>query len=82
MKRDQKIESLEVVKYADFLELSSDVTAIKPTEIINKVKVKVKGTSLDGKKIDTAQFLKEVSVIDPGEHQGLADAFLKSMHIH
>ena len=72
LKRDKEIGSLEVGKYADLVELSADITAVNPNEILDKVKVK--GTWLGGKKIDIAQFLKEISAIDPSEHSGLVDA--------
>ena len=80
LKRDKEIGSLEVGKYADLVELSADITAVNPNEILDKVKVK--GTWLGGKKIDIAQFLKEISAIDPSEHSGLVDATLKSSHSH
>jgi len=80
LKRDTEIGSLEVGKYADLVELSADITAVKLEEIMDKVKVK--GTWLGGKKIDTAKFLQEVSAIDPSEHPDLGDATLKTMHSH
>jgi predicted amidohydrolase YtcJ len=78
--RDKEIGSLEVGKYADLVELSADLTAVKPEEITTKVKVQ--GTWLGGKKINTAKFLEEIKAIDPSEHQGLADATLKTRHSH
>ncbi|CAM3641722.1 amidohydrolase [Polynucleobacter brandtiae] len=80
LKREKEIGSLEVGKYADLVELSADITAVKPGEILEKVKVN--GTWLGGKKIDTAQFIQEVTAIDPSEHQGLAADSLKTMHSH
>jgi predicted amidohydrolase YtcJ len=80
LKRDNEIGSLEVGKYADLVELSADITAVKPNQIIDKVKVK--GTWLGGKKIDTAKFLDEVAAIDPSEHTKLLDATLVTRHEH
>ncbi|WP_216152046.1 amidohydrolase [Polynucleobacter sp. JS-Safj-400b-B2] len=80
LKRDTEIGSLEVGKYADLVELSADITAVNPNEIMDKVKVQ--GTWLGGKKIDTAQFLKEIKAIDPSEHQALGEASLKGVHSH
>ena len=80
LKRDNEIGSLEVGKYADLVELSADLTAVKPDEITTKVKVQ--GTWLGGKKIDTAKFLEEIKAIDPTEHQDLAGAALKGVHSH
>ncbi len=77
LKRDD-IGSLEVGKYADLVELSADLTAVKPEEITSKVKVQ--GTWLGGKKIDNAKFLKEISAINPAEHQGVAATALKNAH--
>ena len=80
LKRDNEIDSLEVGKYADLVELSADLTAVKPEEIT--AKVKVQGAWLGGKKIDTAKFLEEIKAIDPTEHQDLAGAALKVVHSH
>jgi predicted amidohydrolase YtcJ len=80
LKRDKDIGSLEVGKFADLVELSADITAVKPNEILEKVKVK--GTWLGGKKIDTAKYLEQISAIDPTEHQGLAKSALKNAHRH
>ena len=80
LKRDNEIGSLEVGKYADLVELSADITAVNPNEIVDKVKVQ--GTWLGGKKINTAKFIEEITAIDPSEHQGLADATLKTVHSH
>lgn len=75
LKRDKEIGSLEVGKYADLVELSADITAVNPNEIMEKVKVQ--GTWLGGKKIDTAKFLEEIAAIDPSEHKDLAGAALR-----
>ena len=80
LKRDKEIGSLEVGKYADLVELSADITTVNPNEIMEKVKVQ--GTWLGGKKIDTAKFLKEIAAIDPSEHKDLGGAALKGVHSH
>ena len=80
LKRDKEIGSLEVGKYADLVELSADLTAVRPEEITTKVKVQ--GTWLGGKKIDTTKFLEEIKAIDPSEHKGLADSALETVHSH
>jgi len=80
LKRDKEIGSLEVGKYADLVELSADITAVKPNEIIEKVKVK--GTWLGGKKIDTKKYLEQITAIDPTEHKDLGKAAMKNYHRH
>lgn len=80
LKRDKEIGSLEVGKYADLVELSADITAVKPSEIIEKVKVK--GTWLGGRKINTTQFLEQITAIDPTQHLGMGEAALKNAHSH
>ncbi|WP_215401200.1 amidohydrolase [Polynucleobacter sp. MWH-UH35A] len=80
LKRDHEIGSLEVGKYADIVELSADITTVNPNEILEKVKVQ--GTWLGGKKIDTAKFLKEVAALSPAEHKDAAKAALKDVHSH
>jgi predicted amidohydrolase YtcJ len=80
LKRENDIGSLEVGKFADLVELSADITAVKPNEILEKVKVK--GTWLGGKKIDTTKFIEQISAIDPTEHQAMGAAALKNAHSH
>lgn len=80
LKRDKEVGSLEVGKYADIVELSTDLTKVDPKHITEKVKVL--GTWVGGKKIDLNQFLKEVSAIDPSEHSNLSKAALNSVHPH
>lgn len=77
LKRDD-LGSLEVGKYADLVELSADLTAVKPSDITTKVKVL--GTWLGGKKIDTAKFLQQIATFDPAEHQAAAVEALKNAH--
>ena len=80
IKRDQEVGSLEVGKYADFVELSTDLTQVNPIEITEKVKVQ--GTWLGGKKIDRTKFLEEITAIDPSEHKDLVKSTLSTMHSH
>ncbi len=80
LKRDKEVGSLEVGKYADFVELSADLTAVKPIEITEKVKVL--GTWVGGKKIDLKKFIAEVATIDPAEHKDLVKSSLSTMHSH
>jgi predicted amidohydrolase YtcJ len=80
LKRDKEIGSLEVGKYADIVELSADLTAVKPSEIMDKVKVQ--GTWLGGKRIDRKKFLEQIKAIDPSEHKGLVAAAVKNMNKH
>ncbi|MBU3621554.1 amidohydrolase [Polynucleobacter sp. CS-Odin-A6] len=80
LKRDKEVGSLEVGKYADFVELSGDLTAVKPIEITEKVKVQ--GTWVGGKKIDLTKFINEVTAMDPSSHQDLAKSSLSTWHGH
>jgi predicted amidohydrolase YtcJ len=80
LKHDKDIGSLEVGKFADLVELSADITAVNPNEILDKVKIT--GTWLGGKKIDAAKFLKDMSAMDASEHSGLAETSMKSSHSH
>lgn len=80
LKREKDIGSLEVGKYADMVELSADITAVNPNDITKKVKVQ--GTWLGGKKIDTKKFMEQIKAIDPSEHQNLGNAALKNVHSH
>jgi hypothetical protein len=67
-------------KYADLVELSADITTVKPIEITQKVKVQ--GTWLGGKKINTGKFIEQITAIDPTQHQGMVDSALKNAHSH
>lgn len=80
LKREKDIGSLEVGKYADLVELSADITAVKPNEILEKVKVK--GTWLGGKKIDTTKFIEQITAIDPTQHQAMGEAAMRNVHSH
>ena len=80
LKRDNEIGSLEVGKYADMVELSTDLTKVDPKQITQQVKVL--GTWVGGKKIDLSQYLKEISAIDPSEHRDLGKTAMSSAHAH
>lgn len=70
LKRDHEIGSLAVGKYADLVELSADFYAVPVDEIVEKVKVL--GTWLGGRKIDTDTYIADVKAMDPTEHRALA----------
>lgn len=80
LKRDKEVGSLEVGKYADFVELSADLTKVNPLEIT--AKVKVQGTWVGGKKIDLKQFMEEANAIDPSQHKDLFKSSINGMHSH
>ncbi len=68
--RDKEVGSIEVGKYADFVELSMDPYQADPTKLASQVKVN--GTWLGGHKIDLDAFITEVEAIDPTEHKDSA----------
>ena len=80
LKRDKEIGSLEVGKYADLVELSADITTVNPNDILKKVKVQ--GTWLGGKRINTAKFIEQITAIDPTQHQAMGEAAVKNVHSH
>jgi predicted amidohydrolase YtcJ len=69
LKRDHEIGSLAVGKYADFVELSTDIYTVPVDKIVDQVTVL--GTWLGGRKIDLDTFIDEIKAIDPTEHQQL-----------
>ena len=69
LKRDHEIGSLEVGKYADFVELAADIYTVPVEKILDQVAVL--GTWLGGKKIDLDKFVDEIKAIDPSEHHHL-----------
>jgi predicted amidohydrolase YtcJ len=80
LKRDKEVGSLEVGKYADFVELSADLTKVNPLEITDKVKVQ--GTWVGGKKIDLKKFMQEANAIDPSQHKDLVKSSISGLHSH
>lgn len=71
LRRDHEIGSLEVGKYADLVELSTDIYTVAPEEIVDRVKVL--GTWVGGQKIDIDKYVEAVKAIDPTEHHVLTD---------
>ena len=68
--RDQEVGSIEVGKYADFVELSSDPYQADPAKLASQVTVN--GTWVGGHKIDIDAFITEVTAIDPTQHKDAA----------
>jgi len=64
--REQEIGSLEVGKFADLVELSTDPHEVDPTALVDQVKVL--GTWLAGKRIDLGAFVEQVAGLDPASH--------------
>jgi predicted amidohydrolase YtcJ len=80
LKRDKEVGSIEVGKYADFVELSADLTKVNPLEITDKVKVQ--GTWVGGKKIDLTKFMQEANAMDPSQHKDLVKSSISGLHSH
>jgi len=80
LKRENEVGSLEVGKYADFVELSADLTKVNPLEITEKVKVQ--GTWVGGKKINLKKFMEEINAIDPSQHKDLVKSSISGLHSH
>lgn len=72
--RDKDLGSLEVGKLADLVELSADPYAADSDRLTDQVKVL--GTWLNGKKVDTDAFLVQIKEIDPTEHKKIPEAAL------
>jgi predicted amidohydrolase YtcJ len=70
LQRDHEIGSLAVGKYADLVELSTDIYTVPADQIVEQVKVL--GTWVGGKKIDIDTYIAGVKAIDPTEHQQIA----------
>ena len=68
--RDKEVGSIEVGKYADFVELSMDPYLADPAKLATQVKIN--GTWLGGHKIDIDSFISEVEAIDPTLHKDSA----------
>lgn len=65
LKRDDEIGSIEVGKFADFVELSSDPYEVDPATLATSISVI--GTWLDGERIDLDQFLAAVVSVSAPE---------------
>ena len=72
--REHDLGSLAVGKLADLVELSADPYAVDSDKLTDEVKVL--GTWVSGRKVDTDAFLTRVEAIDPSEHKELPAAAL------
>jgi predicted amidohydrolase YtcJ len=70
--RDHDLGSLAVGKLADLVELSADPYAVDSDKLTDQVKVL--GTWMGGRKVDTAAFIATIESIDPSEHKDLPAA--------
>ncbi len=72
--REGEVGSIEVGKYADFVELSCDPHAVEPGAIATDVKVQ--GTWLAGRRVDTGAFVQRVAALrpEPHHHEATAEA--------
>ena len=73
--REHDLGSLAVGKLADLVELSADPYAVDSDKLTDEVKVL--GTWVSGRKVDTDAFLTHVEAIDPSEHKDLPAAALR-----
>ena len=71
LRRDEVVGSIEVGKYADFVELSADPWTVDPVDLIERVVVT--GTWLGGRRIDLDAFLAAVCAADNSAHAHLAE---------
>lgn len=77
--RDQELGSIEVGKYADFVELSRDPFTVEPERIT--AEVKVRGTWLAGRRVDADAFVHRVAQSAPtAEHHEAAAHALRNRH--
>jgi len=74
--REHDLGSLAVGKLADLVELSADPYAVDSDKLTDEVKVL--GTWVSGRKVDTDAFLTHVEAIDPSEHKDLPAAALSN----
>lgn len=72
--RDHDLGSLAVGKLADLVELSADPYAADSDKLTDQVKVL--GTWMGGRKVDTSAFLSTIEAINPSEHKDLPAAAL------
>ena len=68
--REHEVGSIEVGKFADFVELSVDPYTVDPMHLSDGISVL--GTWLSGSRIDLAGFEKAAGVADPTPHMHLA----------
>ena len=76
--REHEIGSIEVGKFADFVELSRDPYTVAPENIATDVTVT--GTWLAGSRVDRDAFVARVAGVDPEPHHAAAAEALKSRH--
>jgi predicted amidohydrolase YtcJ len=72
LRRDHEVGSIEVGKFADFVQLDCDPHDVDPTEI--NTAISVCATWLNGERIDLAAFESAAGVADPEPHRHLAVA--------
>ena len=68
--REHEIGSIEVGKFADFVQLSVDPYKVDPMHLCDGISVL--GTWLSGEKLDLEAFEKAAGVLDPTPHMHLA----------
>lgn len=76
--RDTEIGSLEVGKYADLVELSTDPYTADPRSLA--AQVKVQGTWLGGRRLDTDAYIAQVTALGEATHQDVDHASLVGGH--
>jgi predicted amidohydrolase YtcJ len=67
--REKDLGSLAVGKRADLVELSADPYSVDSNRLTDQVKVL--GTWVNGRKVNTDAFISDIEAIDPTEHKGL-----------
>lgn len=75
--RDTEIGSVEVGKFADFVQLAADPYEVDPMKISQ---IEVQGTWRSGKQINLDAFIAEVQSVDPSEHADLHQATTEHAH--
>jgi len=70
LRRDHEVGSIEVGKFADFVQLDVDPHDVDPMEI--NTSISVVATWLSGEKLDVAAFETAAGVTDPEPHRHLA----------
>lgn len=71
LRREHDLGSIEEGKLADFVALSTDPYTVDVAELTDHVKVR--GTWVEGRKIDLDAFISVIQAIDPSEHPDLSD---------